>query len=239
MGCLIAAVRLDRRPPGRLFHLPVPDGPPFGDHVGAINPGVIDVPRHIHDVRVFLNADDVQVWHSLLDMAHQLGIHAERQRRGRRVLAVDFVDHLRDVVDGIEYGGIGVLQVGLVTDDPQQKSGVILVPEDFTPGKFKLPCNRLGIVVIESVALAADGNAHGHGQAVPGSLVQDQETIRRFELAPVSERVATLRRQAGDIPITDPRAFDGIGLAAAKQRVAALVFDNIDGYGAAVRRLPG
>ena len=105
------------------------------------------------------------------------------------MLTVHLVDHLRDVIDGIEHLRIRELQVHLVADDPAQQRRVILVLHYFAADVLELGRDGFFVIVIEAVAFPLYIDTHKDRYAVFEGLLH---LVVGVKGAPVSGGIAAV-----------------------------------------------
>jgi hypothetical protein len=118
-----------------------------------------------------------RIWISaMLDFRYDIRPEV-RQWRRHRMVRIQFVDHLRDIVDGVPDARVGVAFIQLVANEPEQQGWVIFVLEDFVTDHRQLRGNGVGIVVVEAVTLGRHGQSKRNRDAV---------RVRRIQQLPVS-----------------------------------------------------
>ena len=78
---------------------------------------------------------------------------------------VQFVNHARDVVDGVVHARILVFEVHFVADDPGEQGRMVAITQHDFPRFLELPRYGFLVVVVEAVPLAGDFDAKRDRQA--------------------------------------------------------------------------
>ena len=155
----MATVSLNRPIPVCAGGFPVAGGTPFRDGVGPTVATFPEKARQLVDLAVYLEREQIHIRAALGNQFNFLWL-GTGQHSGGRVIGVQLMDHLRQVINCVPDFRIGVAKVQLIAYAPHQQGGVVFQGQDILFDLGQLTGNRLFIIVIEAVALTGHFNSH-------------------------------------------------------------------------------
>ena len=145
------------------------------------------------------------------------------------MVRIQFVDHPRDVIDGIVDGRVRVVVIELVADQPRQHRGMIAILEHLPTDQFELRSYRVGIVIVEAMTLGSHRQADCDRYAMlVRSVEQRHRVLLVIERGPGANRVTAMTRKPGDIVPPHAGAANLVRLAAAQELITGLGTDNFN-----------
>ena len=217
---LFGTRKLHGRSPGCLFHLPIADRAPLRHHERTVETGFGDSVRQPEQAAVHLEADEVDGRRPRLDFRYDIRPEV-RQRRRHRMVRIQFVDHLRDIVDGVPDARVGVAFIQLVADEPEQQGWVIFILEDFVTDPRQLRGDGVGIIVVKAVTLGRHGQSKRNRDAMRVRRIQQLPGVLVVALrGPGPDRITAVSGKSLDIVPAHARAFYDVGFASTHQHVA-------------------
>ena len=196
----LGACLFERCPPRGLVGLPVTDCAPLRHHEGRIEPGSREQFGQSEQAAVDLEAEEIEIRRALTHNGDILFVETG-QRRRRRMIWVELVNHLRDLVHRVVNGVVFSVEVELVADDPGQQGRMIAVLENLLPHRLELRLYRSLVVIIESPSLSLQRQAKRYRHAVGVRFVEQRTgTLLVFDIRrPVANRVAAMRYESFEV----------------------------------------
>ena len=125
-----------------------------------------NVERQILDGAVGIDPQDVHARTMGLDHV-RFGRVESRDDRHRGVVRIHLMDEGGDLFNGLPHLEIGVPQVHLVADAPDQNGRMVLVLEDLGFELLNLGTNGILVIVIHARSFGADIQTERHGHVIP------------------------------------------------------------------------
>jgi hypothetical protein len=194
----------------------------------------------IEQTAVYLEADEVDRRSPRLNLGDDVRFEAGYRRR-HRMVRIQFVDHLRNVVDGVPYRGIGVAVIQFIADQPEQHGRMVLVLEHLFPNRSQLRGDGVGVVVVEAVTFCRHGQSERDGNTMRVRFVEQRfRVLVIVDGAPRPDRVAAVPCEACDIVPAHAGAPDHVGLAIPEKPVSGIrlhdLYSGLRGIGFGVGR---
>ena len=132
------------------------------------------------------------------------------------------MDESRDLLDGLPHLEIGIPQIHLVADAPDQDGGVVLVLEDLRLELLDLGSDGIFIIVVHPRPFGPDIQAERHGHVIPERRIQKVGLAR----APEPDRIGPGSLQQREMGLR-PGPKDVVGFPVPLQREAIPVGDDL------------